>query len=274
MERITRVEDVLDAAVQALRNGQRAVLATVVACRGSVPRKEGSKLLFCEDGSLVGSVGGGVLEHRVIERCRELIHAWVRVPESLEIDLSPEGSLDARCGGTVTVFLDPLGSLNRLIVVGAGHVGLAVARLARATGGFRILLLDDREAGRNEELFLHPWERQIGQIQGILKELAFGPQDAVVIVTRGHRLDEDALEAVAGRGAGYVGMIGSRAKVQELMERLKARGLSAEALSDVYSPIGLDIGAETPEELALCILAEIMVVLREKTGQHCREVKR
>ena len=259
--------DVFEAGAQVLRCGQRAVLATVVRTEGSTPRDAGAKLLFREDGTTVGTVGGGVLESRVLDRCREILDS--HRSERMSLDITEQGPLDAACGGVVEVFLDPLGPKHRLIVAGAGHVGMAVARLAWDTGGFKIVVVDDRE----DSAALEPSFCEVVRhdMASFLKGLHLGPQDGVVIVTRGHRLDEEALASVIGRGAGYVGMIGSRSKVKGMMDRLKAKGVPEEELDRVYSPIGFDIGAETPSELALSILAEVMAVLNARAGEHCRK---
>jgi len=257
---------------ETLKKGGRGVLATVVGTRGSVPRPAGAKLFYREDGRLVGSVGGGAVEATTLDRCREVLRTGS--PRRIEVDITGGPHAEGACGGTVEIFLEPLGMPWRLIVVGAGHVGQAVASFASRTGRFHVLLLDDRPLpalleGDPPGEFL-----QCERVDAALAEMKMDERDAVVIVTRCHAGDEEALEAVLGKDVGYVGMMGSRQKVSSLFDRLKERGADAAALDAVYAPIGLDIGAETPQELAVSILSEVLGVLTKHSMEHCVRAKR
>jgi len=257
---------------EVLAEGRRGVLATVVGAKGSVPRPMGAKLFYGEDGRLLGSVGGGAVEAKTLDRCREVLRTGS--PERIEVDITGGPHAEGSCGGTVEIFLEPLGAPWRLIVVGAGHVGQAVASLAVRTGRFRVLLLDDRplpslSEGTQLGEFLH-----CESVEASLAEMPLDPRDAVVIVTRCHAGDEEALEAVLGRDAGYIGMMGSRQKVFAIFNRLRGKGAEQAALEAVYAPIGLDIGAETPQELAVSILSEILGVLTKHSMDHCFRARR
>jgi xanthine dehydrogenase accessory factor len=241
-------------------------MATVVAVEGSAPRHGGSRMLVCEGGRTMGSVGGGILEKRVLDDTLAMMDgAGGGACRLARYDLTDEaaGGIGAACGGRTEVFIEVFGRERRILICGAGHVGLALARIA-AGAGFSVAVADDR-----------PEFAQAEKFPGGVRVLAKKPDDealldevtgatAVVIVTRGHALDRDALRRFAASPAFYVGMIGSKRKVAGIMAELEKEGVDRAVLDRVFSPIGLDIGAETPEEIAVSILGEIIAV--EKSG--------
>ncbi|MEI7926108.1 MAG: XdhC family protein, partial [Chloroflexota bacterium] len=158
----------------------------------------------------------------------------------------------------------------RLVVIGGGHVGLAVATIGDFVG-FDVTVLDDREEFASKERFPMAEAIHNGDTNEALAGMTFGPQDYVVLVSRGHKQDEDALRGVVGRGAGYVGMIGSRRRTATVIQHLAEEGFDMEALDAVSTPVGIDLGAETPEEIALSILAEIVMLRRGGGGGRMRE---
>lgn len=251
---------------EAVARGQNVALATLVRVDGSVPREVGSKMLVYPDGQILGTIGGGAMEAAVIEAA---VHALVQgEPRLLRYDLREpaEGDLGI-CGGEAEVFIDVIAPPPTLLVVGGGHVGMALAEIGHQCG-FRVVVVDDRPEMVSEARFPHAAERLSGEIVACLGELELTPQWYVVIVTRGHAYDQEALRVVAGSRAAYVGMIGSRRKVSATYEGLLAEGVPESQLARVHAPIGLDIGAQTPAEIAISILAEIILVRKGTRGQY------
>ena len=173
------------------------------------------------------------------------------------------------CGGTVEIFVEPVLPEPKVILMGAGHIGQAIAEAAHRVG-FQIAVLDDRESFANRKRFPHAEEILVGPFESGLDPSIVTENSFVLVVTRGHRYDQLALEAAIQTRARYVGLVGSRRKVQLIVENLLAKGVSAEAFDKVYSPIGIEIGSETPEEIAISVLAELIAL---RKGVHQRSEK-
>jgi xanthine dehydrogenase accessory factor len=253
------MDDIYEAIVEARRRGQRAVLATVVGTRGSAPRKEGAKMLVKADGTLIGTIGGGSLEHQVLQEARKLMGGGgpqLAHFELTNLDASKEGMV---CGGTVDVFLEPLASPPTLLVFGGGHISLTLARIGKMVD-FRVVVIDDRPEFANPGRFPEADETIAGEMDPVLSSLSTGPDSYIVIVTRGHQHDARVLEWAAATDAAYVGMIGSRRKIATIYAHLREKGITQEQLDRVHAPIGLAIGAETPEEIAVAVVAELIQV--------------
>ena len=252
-------EDVFAAANDALTRGETVALVTIVRAQGSTPQRVGSKMLVYADGRTVGTIGGGCYEHDAFGKAREAIVSGTPslVRYELSDDLAEESGLI--CGGQMEVYIEPLAAAPRLYVIGAGHVGWHLARLAQETG-FRIHVLDDREKFANAERFPGAAEIVVDHIEEWLQAAELPPESYVAIVTRGHQHDLSALRVLVRRPLRYLGMIGSRAKVSRVYDALLAEGISAEALKTVHAPIGLNLGAVTPSEIAVSILAEMIAV--------------
>jgi xanthine dehydrogenase accessory factor len=216
-------------------------------------------MLVYADGRTIGTIGGGCYEADALGRAREVIASGK--PLLLKYDLNDDFVQESGliCGGQMEVYIDPIAPSPSLYVIGAGHVGWHLARAAADTG-FRVHVVDDREKFANRERFPSAHEVVVDDIAEWLRRTDLPPTAFVVIVTRGHTHDFDALQAVAERDLRYIGVIGSRAKVARLYDALEAEGLPAERLSRVHAPIGLDIGAITPAEIAVAILAELIAV--------------
>jgi xanthine dehydrogenase accessory factor len=189
----------------------------------------------------------------IAQGASRMVHYELRDPESGDLGI---------CGGEADVYIDVVVSRPTLVIAGAGHVAMPVAEMGHLCG-FRVVVLDDRPDMASAERFPHAEERIVGDVGETMHGLSITPNTYVVIVTRGHAHDEAALRAVIDSDAAYVGMIGSRRKVRTIFDHLLADGVSEEPLRRVYSPIGLNIGAQTPAEIAVSILAEI-VMLRQK----------
>jgi len=249
----------------AVDQGKSAALATLIRAEGATPRQVGTKMIVYGDGQIKGTIGGGEMETLVIQGAVDAIrHGTSRL---LHYELRDQNAGDPGiCGGEVDVFVDVIQPRPVLLVVGAGHVAMPVAEMGHICG-FRVVVVDDRPDMLTEERFPHVEDRLVGEIVETLQEIPITSLYHIVIVTRGHAHDEDALRAVMGSPATYLGMIGSRRKVQTIFDRLRAAGVDEAQLRRVHAPIGLDIGAETPAEIALSILAEIVMLRQDRSGR-------
>jgi xanthine dehydrogenase accessory factor len=252
-------QDVFEAAAEAMRRGEPAALVTIVRTQGSTPQRVGAKMLVFADGRTVGTIGGGCYEHDAFWKARHALET--RRPQLVKYELTDDLAEDTGliCGGQMEVFIEPLEPAPHLYLIGAGHVSYHLARLA-ATVGFRIHVVDDREKFANAERFPDAVELVVEAIPDWLHRADIPPTAYVVILTRGHKHDLDALRALAARDLRYLGLIGSKAKVARLYEALLAESMPPECLRRVHAPVGLDIGAVTPQEIAVSILAELIAV--------------
>jgi xanthine dehydrogenase accessory factor len=260
-------EDVLIAANEALARGETVALVTIVRAQGSTPQRVGAKMLVYADGRTVGTIGGGCYESEAFWKAREALSSGR--PALVRFDLSDDFASESGliCGGQMEVFIEPLAPAPHLYIAGAGHVGVQLARAA-AEVGFRIHVVDDREKFANAERFPGAEEIAVDSIAAWLDQAELPASAYVAIVTRGHQHDLVALRAVIARPFRYVGLIGSRAKVARIVEALAEEGVPADALRRVHAPIGLDIGAVTPQEIAISIVAELIAVRHGKLDAH------
>ncbi len=243
--------------LQLVDRGEPAVLCTVISTQGSCPQEEGSKMLLRSDGTISGTVGGGTFEHRVIEEAKEVLASGV--PRRYRAQLTRD--LAMCCGGTMEVFLEPLATAPPLILFGAGHVGSALAAVA-TVAGFRVVVVDEREEFARMDRLAGVDEVHCCPPQDLLDRLPWGPRTFAVIVTHSHALDEDLLLACARKPWRYLGMIGSVRKVRRFQDRYLSRGGDRDVLERIHAPIGLDLGAREPGEIAVAVVAEMIRVLR------------
>lgn len=245
--------------------GERAVLATVISSRGSAPRQAGAKMLIKNDGTFIGTVGGGGVEQQVKKKAIEVLNSGE--PQIVHFDLSGRGKEAAMiCGGQMDVFLEPITSLETLYLFGAGHISQKTAAMGKMLG-FRVIVIDPRPDYNNTDRFPNADSLIIEEYDSAFPKLSVDEGSYIVIYTTGHVLDEQCLHFAAGTKAKYIGMIGSRKKVKEVKERLLQKGIAPQQLDRVYAPIGVEIGAETPEEIAISILAEIIKVKRTHSAK-------
>jgi xanthine dehydrogenase accessory factor len=259
--------DLFEEIVRMRRAGQRGALATIVHTNGSIPSFESSRMLVREDGSTQGTIGGGCVEADVWAAAKEVMEK--ESPRKLVFHLNNEATYDNGliCGGTVEVFVEPILPQPVVVLFGGGHVSTAVAKAAHAAG-FGVVVVDDREAFANTQRFPMAQEIYTGYEQAFEK-LKPNASAYLVIVTRGHKEDMRVLAWAVRTKARYVGMIGSKRKVLSVYKALETEGYRMEEFERVYAPMGLEIGALSPEEIALSIVAELVTVRRNaETAGH------
>lgn len=252
--------------VKAQEEKRDFAVVTIVKAEGSTPRGESAKMLVFPDGSSFGTVGGGILEARAIQEALKAIEKGKSTLVEYSLDDEKEEGLPMKCGGDVQLFIEVFKEKPQLIIVGAGHVGRALCRIASMLD-FDITVIDDRKEWANRDRF--PGASNIiveKDMAKIFESIQTGNNTYVVIATRGHMHDKEALAAALKRETRYIGMIGSPRKVKEVFAQLMGEGFQKEVLERVYSPIGLDIGGETPEEIAVSIIAEILMVKYNRSG--------
>lgn len=257
---------IFEALIAAQTQGEPVALATVVSVLGSVPRHAGSKMLVRRDGSIVGTVGGGNMESRVvIEALAAIQDGQTRMPSYTLNDLAAGDP--GVCGGTAQVFIEPIGYAPALLVIGGGHVGKALAELAKWSG-YRVLVSDDREAYCNPD-YMPGMDGYIVCKPGeIAQRATITAQTYVAAVTRGMPVDIDLIPSLLETDAAYIGLIGSRRRWTLTAKTLKEeRGLTDGQLQRIHAPIGLELQAETPQEIAISVMAEIVMLRRGGSGQ-------
>jgi xanthine dehydrogenase accessory factor len=268
--------DVFEEIVRIRRIGQRAVLATIVHTNGSIPSYEASRMLIRDDGSILGTVGGGCVEAEVWAAAKEVIQS--EQPRKMTFNLNHEAGFDSGliCGGTLEIFVEPILPQPMLYIFGGGHISAALARVAHQTG-FSIGIVDDRDTFANAERF--PMASEIyDSYEEAFEKIRPTSASYIVIVTRGHKDDMRVLSWAVGtesRGFSprYIGMIGSHRKVLSVYKALEAAGVPPAKFERVHAPVGLDIGALTPEEIAVSITAELIAVRRNAGNLPHKSVK-
>ncbi|PYV12744.1 MAG: xanthine dehydrogenase [Acidobacteria bacterium] len=265
--------DLYQEIVDLRRSGRRGALATIVARRGSTPRRDAAKMLVFEDGSQLGSIGGGCVEAEV---CREAA-AVMRLerPNLLSFDLTETDAEESGllCGGIMEVYVEPILPDPGLVIFGAGHVGRSIAAVASGIG-FKVAVADDRVKYCNREhlpqaetLYVGPWEELFGRIP-------VNDSTYLLIATRGHNYDLACLRFALSSPARYIGLLGSRRKTRLLYETLEAEGTDPVQFKRVFAPVGLEIGAETPEEIAISVAAELVAVRKNLDVRPLKEALR
>ncbi|HKV25577.1 MAG TPA: XdhC/CoxI family protein [Candidatus Acidoferrum sp.] len=252
--------DIFEEVVKMRRAGRRGALATIVHTNGSIPSYESSRMLVRDDGSIAGTIGGGCVEAEVWAAAKDVMHK--EAPRKMVFNLNNEASYDNGliCGGTLEVFVEPILPQPTLYLFGAGHVSMAVAKAA-SSAGFGIGVIDDRESFSNAQRF--PMAHEIyTSYEEAFQKIQPNAASYLVIVTRGHKEDMRVLAWAVRTGARYVGMIGSKRKVLSVYKALEREGYRPEEFQRVFAPMGLEIGALSPEEIAISIVAELIAVRR------------
>jgi xanthine dehydrogenase accessory factor len=252
--------DIFEEILRMRRAGRRGALATIVHTNGSIPSYESSRMLVRDDGSIAGTIGGGCVEAEVWAAAKEVMDA--EQPRKMTFNLNHDADYDAGliCGGTLEVFVEPILPQPTLYIFGAGHVSLAVSRIA-SEAGFAIAVIDDRESFANPERFPMASEIHTSYAESF-DRIHPNSSSYLLIVTRGHKDDMRVLAWAVNADARYIGMIGSKRKVLSVYKALEKEGLAPEKFERVHAPVGLDIGALAPEEIAVSIVAELIAVRR------------
>jgi len=234
------------------------IMATVVESGGSTPRTSGARMAIT-NGTIIGTIGGGAVEHKVIIDARRLLMDDSRSTEMISVHLVRD--LAMCCGGKMSIFLEKVTANPKLWIFGAGHIGTELAKLA-SLSGFDVAVVDDRDDWANPSRFNPETDVIEDDPETIIKKTPPKADDFVVVVTHEHALDERLLRGLFPLETKFIGLIGSRGKWAKFTKRLESRGVSSQWLDTVSCPVGLDIGAETPTEIALSIVAELIMVRR------------
>lgn len=234
-------------------NYSKGAIATVIDSKGSSPQKAGHKMVIREDGTIIGTVGGGAVEIKVIETALEVIKN--NTPKKVSYDL--EKDLGMHCGGFMEIFIEPIPYIERLIIFGGGHISKPLVKLAKMIG-FNVTVIDDRKEFANEERFKEADLILAEDYNNAFNSLRFDEFTWIVIVTRSHQFDEEILSYCVTQKYRYLGMVGSKNKVEKIKLKLKEKGISQSIIDNIKAPIGLPINAITPEEIAVSIIAQII----------------
>jgi xanthine dehydrogenase accessory factor len=258
--------DVYEELVRLRRLGQKCALATIVQVRGSIPSHESAKLLVREDGSMLGTIGGGCVEAEVWNAAREVIET--EKARHMSFNLGQDAAYDNGliCGGQLDVFVEPVVPQPRAFIFGAGHISKSLSKVL-SIAGFATVIIDDRESFANRERFPEADEIHAGEYEQVFPELAVNESSYLVIVTRGHRDDMRVLRWAVSTSARYVSMIGSKRKVISVVKELEKDGTPRAAMERIYAPMGFDIGAVSPEEIAISVAAEMIAERRNPDGE-------
>jgi len=258
------MSEILKEAFERIDKGEIIALVTIVETKGSTPRELGAKMVVGKDGLIAGTIGGGITEARVIEEAKQAFKEGKG--KLLDYHLTKEqAALDegAICGGDMKVFIDVLQPKEEVLIFGAGHIAVCVSKLAKMVG-FKVTVIDSRKEFASQDKFPEADKIIIESIDKALQHIKITPSTYIIIVTRGHLQDQEVLASVIESDAAYIGMVGSRKKNATVFQHLEEQGISAQELKKVHAPIGMDIGAQTPEEIAVSIMAEIIQVRRKK----------
>lgn len=266
--------DIYEEITRLRKEGRRGALATIINVRGSIPSFESAKMLVRDDGSITGTIGGGCVEAEVWEAAREIMKNEKAQTLTFNLNNNPKYDTGLVCGGTLEVYVEPVLPISTLYIFGAGHVAWSLYKVARIAG-FDVVVTDDRETYANRERFPEARDIYADEYEQVMSQLAPNDSSYIVIVTRGHRDDMRVLRWAAETPARYVGMIGSQRKTIAIYKELEKEGIASEKLARVYAPVGIDIGAITPEEIAVAIVAELIALRRGSPAAlpHMKSVK-
>lgn len=257
--------DVFDELLRLRNSGQKCALATIVQVRGSIPGFQSAKLLVREDGSMVGTIGGGCVEAEVWNAAREVMETGK--PRNMSFSLGQDAAYDNGliCGGQLEVFVECIAPQPAALIFGGGHISKSLAKVLDLAG-FRVSVIDNREAFASKERFPEAAEVHAAEYEDVFPSLAVTESSYIVIVTRGHRDDMRVLRWAVNTQARYIAMIGSRRKTISVVKELEKEGIPRAAFDRVSAPMGLEIGAVSPEEIAISVTAEMIAMRRVPDG--------
>lgn len=253
--------DIYEEVVRLRRLGQKCALATIVQVNGSIPSYESAKLLVREDGSMVGTIGGGCVEAEVWNAAREVMET--ERPRHMNFSLGQDAAYDNGliCGGQLNVFVEPVVPQPKAFIFGAGHISKSLSKVANLAG-FATVIVDNRDAFANRDRFPEADEIYAEEYEDVFSKLTIRDTSYLIIVTRGHRDDMRVLRWAVSTPAKYISMIGSKRKVIGVVKELEKEGIQRAAFERIFAPMGFDIGAITPEEIAISVVAEMVAVRR------------
>ncbi|CAK7075381.1 XdhC/CoxI family protein [Tissierella sp.] len=257
---------VMRKALEDINNGKELAIATITKSEGSTPRGIGTMMAVLEDGSIHGTIGGGALEKHVIELCIKAIEEGQSKVIDLPLDTEGVGMI---CGGRVEVFIDVYKINPKLLIIGGGHVGYAIYNIASLLN-FDIVIFEDREEFLIGDRFPLAKELVLGPINEMLRNYKIDNNTYIVIASRGHKYDEESLIEVVNSDAKYIGAMGSKRKVITMMDNLRNKGIPEESINKIYAPIGLEISAGSPEEIAMSIMSEILLIKNNGKLKHMK----
>ena len=254
--------DVFEELVRLRKLGQKCALATIVEVRGSIPSYESAKLLVREDGSMAGTIGGGCVEAEVWNAAREVLET--EKPRRLQFNLGQVAAYDNGliCGGQLEVFVEPVLPIPHAYIFGAGHISKSLSKVA-ALAGFATVVVDNRESFANRERFPEAAGVHAAEYEEVFPNLPINENSYLIVVTRGHRDDMRVLKLAIATPARYIAMIGSKRKVLNVVRELEKEGFDRAVFDRIFAPMGLDIGAISPEEIAVSVVAEMIAVRRQ-----------
>ena len=261
--------DIFQEIVWLRREGRKAALATVVKWLGSTPRRDHAKMLVFQDSSTMGSIGGGSTEAEVVEEARRVLETEKASLTKFTLTKEAAARDGLICGGTVEVFVEPILPDPKVLLMGGGHLAQAIAEAAQRVG-FRVSVVDDRASFANPKRFPEVEETIVAPFEESLDAIDVNENSFILIVTRGHGYDQVVLEKAIQTPARYVGLVGSRRKIRIILKNLLDKGIPPEAFARLYAPIGLEIGSETPQEIAVSVVAELIAL---RKGVHQRSKK-
>ena len=261
-------EIILKEVYNQVKNGYKVAFATITKTIGSTPGKMGATIAVFQDGNVLGTVGGGMIEHKVINKCIECLKT--EEDYNFEYTLNDNGNLGMQCGGTAFGYIKIFKPKPKLIIIGAGHIGLALFKIAKNLD-FYTVVIDDREEFANTNRFENVDEVYSGDIESILKNIDINDNTYIVIATRGYEGDLTSLRSVINKNPKYIGMIGSRKKWIKVKETLINENIEKEKLENVYAPVGINISSNSVDEIAFGIMAEILLVKNKGSLKHRRE---
>jgi xanthine dehydrogenase accessory factor len=245
-----------------MKTGESVAIATIVRTEGSTPRKPGTKMIIMKDGKIIGTMGGGDLEQRVIEEALEAIRQGEPRITSFTLDVE-KGKLDMMCGGKLDVYIEPILPDEKLIIFGAGHITRSLAPLIKKAG-FKVSVVEDSPDFLQKDKFPETEDLVLTDMEQFARDLPSDPWTYIVLLSRGFSKDKAILTQLIQKDFKYIGMIGSMTKIMAVKEDLQKQEIPKEAFSKLQAPIGLDIGGETPEEIAISIAAEMISAKKGK----------
>lgn len=262
--------EIFDKIAESIRNNRSAALITLIEIDGSTPGESGSVMAVWADGATEGTIGGGNLEYAVIQEALKCIET--AKSKEFVYDLSSDGDIGMNCGGNVRLFIKIFAPKERLIIVGAGHIGQQLYNLGLMFG-FSVVVIDDREEYASKNRFPNAENIICGDVAEALKSLDINESCYIAIATRSHETDENALKAAADKCSAYTGMIGSSKKIKTIMTNLLNAGVKRDFLEKVYAPMGLNIANVKPAEIAFSTMSEILLVKNNGSAEHMKSLK-